>query len=84
MGPNDTSEHARVAQIEALRALSNRERGALAMRLSDNAIALSRRAIRRANPLWSDFDVQVEWARLHYGPEIAAMIARWVERQPVE
>lgn len=81
MEPNDTSDAARAAQLELLRRLTNAQRAALALRLSDNAIALSRRAIQRAHPDWSEFRVKREWARLHYGEEIAAMIDRWSERQ---
>lgn len=72
--PSDTSAAATEEQIRRLQAMSNSQRGALALRLSDRVIALSRRAIARAHPEWSDWEVKVEWARLHYGDELAAKL----------
>lgn len=84
MSPNDTSDAAREAQVALLAKMTNAQRGALTMRLSTQAIAMSRRAIRRQHPEWSDFEVKVYWARLHYGPEVGAMIDRWIEKQSSE
>ena len=77
--PNDTSDRARQQQIELLRTMTPGQRAALALRLTDNAIALSRRAIARAHPEWSELEVKIEWARIHYGPQISA----WIERRMV-
>jgi len=71
MSARDTSPAAHRAQIELLRQMTNSQRASLALRLSSEAIRLSRRAIQRVNPQWTDREVKIEWARIHYGEEIA-------------
>lgn len=81
MSIDDTTEDARRAQIALLKQLSNTERVAIALRLSSQAIARSRRAIQRQHPEWSEFEVKIHWARLHYGPEVSEMIDRWLAQR---
>lgn len=71
MLPDDRSKNARSQQIELLRQMTPGQRAALALRLTDEAIARSRRAIARVHPEWSDREVKIEWARIHYGEAVA-------------
>lgn len=39
--------------------------------LSAEVIEMSRRAIRKIHPDWSERDVLLEWAAVHYGRDLA-------------
>ena len=73
---SDTSPDALACQIELLRRASLSDRFKLTCDLTTAAIELSREAIRRANPTWSDTQVKLKWAELHYGKELANELGR--------
>jgi hypothetical protein len=69
-------------QVELMRLAGPRRRAALALRLSDQTIALARRAIARRHPEMSKQELRVEFVRIHYGQELASRLERWlVERR---
>ncbi len=76
----DTSPDAERVQIALLRKAGLRRRLRLALSLSDSAIKLSRRAIRRANPLLSEQEVRLRFVALHYGERMEKAVRRHLER----
>lgn len=77
----DTHPDAERVQIELLRAAGPARRLALARSLSRTTIELSRRAIARARGLTDEVEVALEWASLHYGPELAARVRAELARR---
>lgn len=67
----DTAPDAEEFQIDLFRRHSVARRLKLAFSLSDTVIALSRRAIRRANPGLSELEVRLRFVELHYGAPLA-------------
>lgn len=61
-----------------MRAVEPRARAALALRLSDETIALSRRAIERAFPELDTLHRQLKFVELHYGIELAQRLEVWL------
>ena len=58
-------------QIELIRRQSTGQRLARMRSLSAEVIEMSRRAIRKLHPDWSERDVLLEWAAVHYGRDLA-------------
>ena len=77
--PNDTSPEAAAYQLHLLRQKTPAERAQLAFRLSNEAIRLSKRAIREAHPDFTEDEVAVRFVRLHYGDELADGFQRHLE-----
>ena len=77
----DTDPGAHRIQVELLRKAGNARRAALALAWSQRVIELSRRAIRRRHPEWSERRVRLEFVALHYGPELAEQVRRYLERR---
>lgn len=75
----DTDLAAEAVQVEILRRLGPARRLALAMSLSSTVIALSRRAIATAHPSLSERERMIFWLRVHYGPELADRVARYLK-----
>ena len=73
---SDTSPDALAVQIELLRKATLSERFRLTCDLTTTAIELSRGAIRQAHPTWSELEVKLYWAELHYGKELADQVRR--------
>jgi len=73
---SDTSPDARAVQIELLRNASLSERFRLTCDLTETAIELSRAAIQEAHPDWSELEVKLYWAELHYGKDLADEVRR--------
>jgi hypothetical protein len=65
-------------QIELMRSAEPRARAALALRLSDETIALARRAIDRAYPELDARRRQLKFVELHYGVELARRLEAWL------
>ncbi len=61
-----------------MRRAGPKQRAALALRLSDEAFALARRAIERAHPELDKIGRDVEFVRVHYGVELAARLETWL------
>jgi hypothetical protein len=64
-----------------LRAAGLTGRFAAAQALTVNVVSLSRRAIRKRHPSWSEADVLLEFVRLHYGRELADAVRSHLERR---
>ena len=79
----DTHPAMEQRQIELLRAASVAQRTELALSLSAEVITLARRAIRRVHPQWTDRQVDLEFVALHYGPELAARLAKCMTGETV-
>lgn len=80
-GLSDTP--ARILQLQAdlLRRAGPRRRAAIALAMTTAAIKLSRQAIARAHPEWSELDVKLMWAEIHYGKELADRVRAYIARQ---
>lgn len=68
---NDTSLKAEQVQINLLRAAGVARRIGLVRSVSGSVIDMSRRAIARNHPEWSEVEVKVEFVKLNYGEAIA-------------
>lgn len=78
---SDTPPHVEEIQIALLREAGNAGRAALMSRLSVAAINLSRRAIERAHPEWSEQEVGLEFVALNYGEDLARRVRACLARQ---
>lgn len=65
-------------QIDLLRRAGPVRRAALAAEMTTVAVASSRRAIRRLHPDWSEQEINLEWARVHYGEALAARVRAYL------
>lgn len=68
---SDTPPDIEQLQIELLRQKTVTERMALAGNLTHFVIQLSRQAIARQHPEWTQRQVDLEWVEIHYGRELA-------------
>ncbi|MDZ7616216.1 MAG: hypothetical protein U1E05_04380 [Patescibacteria group bacterium] len=68
---SDTPPEIEQLQIELLRQKTVTERMALAGNLTHFVIQLSRQAIARQHPEWTQRQVDLEWVAVHYGRELA-------------
>jgi hypothetical protein len=78
---HDTSPEADAVVIEALRRMSPAERVAKAMDLSAFTARLSKRAIAKAHPEWTQQEREAFFVELHYGKELADDYRRYLESQ---
>ena len=79
--PSPEQASARAVQIELLRRATPGRRFALARSLSSSTMQLARDAIRRRHPTWSDREVMLEFARVHYGADLAERVRGYLERR---
>jgi hypothetical protein len=76
---NDTDPRAAAFQIELLRRAGCKGRAAMAARLTDEMIRLSRRALSELSQGRIDeMEVKLRWAELHYGVELASRIRAYL------
>lgn len=68
-------------QADLMRGAAPRERAALALRLSSQVIALSRRAIDRSFSDLSDAERRLKFVELQYGPELAQRLRVWLHER---
>jgi hypothetical protein len=71
----DTDADADRVQLDLLRAASPAQRAGLAVALTSNAVAASRRALERASPDATEEEIGLRFVELNYGPELAAAVA---------
>lgn len=76
--PSDTDPETEAKQIELLRSLSEAERFAKTCALTDTLRALSRRAIKRANPGLSQRELDLKFVAVHYGEELATRLGKYL------
>jgi hypothetical protein len=74
----DTSSDADAIQIQLLRKATPCQRVAKVRSLSGTVIRLSRRAINRAHPEYSDRDVKLEFVSISYGKTLAEKLRRFL------
>ena len=79
---SDTRPEAEAVQLALLRRASPGRRLSLALSLSESVGALSRRAIRRANPAFTDREVGLRFVALHYGERLAEAVRAELTRRP--
>lgn len=77
----DTHPQAEKVQIMLLRQASMAERFALMASLSETSIQLSRRAIQRANPTYSELEVNLAFVAYHYGEDLAERVRQYLEQR---
>ena len=77
----DTAPQAEKVQIELIRESSVSRRISTLRSLSQTAMHLSRRAIRRANPSMSERDVDIAFVENHYGQDLAEELRLYLERR---
>ena len=65
-------------QVELMRRAGPQQRSALALRLSDETIALARRAIARSRPGLDEEQRGIEFVRVQYGADLASRLERWL------
>lgn len=70
----DTDPHADRVQLGLLRAAGEARRAAACLALSDDVLAMSRRALRERMAGASEREVLLRWAALAYGEELAARV----------
>ena len=68
---SDTHPDAERVQIELLRRKTPAERLAMARRLSELVVRMSREAIARGHPDWTPRQVNLAWMEISYGRELA-------------
>ena len=76
---NDTHPSAARVQLELLRAAGVTKRAALALSLSHAVVEMSRRALRERMPGASEREVLLRWVSLHYGQDLGARVAAYVD-----
>jgi hypothetical protein len=79
--PVPEDRRARAVQLDLLRRAGPARRFALARSLSATTIALSRAAIHRRHPDWSDREVLMEFVRVHYGADLADRLRAYLSRR---
>ncbi len=76
---NDTDPRAAAVQLELLRQAGPERRAAIAGRLSDEVIRLSRRALReQSSPDVDELEVKLRWVELHYGADLAPRVRAYL------
>ena len=71
---SDTPPDIERLQIELLQQKTVAERAALAGNLTHFVIQLSRQAIARQHPEWTQRQVDLKWVELHYGRDLAESV----------
>jgi hypothetical protein len=77
----DTFPQAEKVQIELIRESSVAKRISRVRSLSQTAVYLSRRAIRRAKPFLTEREVDLAFVANHYGENLAERLALYLERK---
>ncbi len=76
---SDTHPDAERVQIELLRRKTPAERLAMARRLSDLVVRMSRQAIARQHPDWTPQQVNLAWMEISYGRELADQVRNYLD-----
>lgn len=79
---SDTSSAAEAVQLELIRHMQPSQRLAKALSLSCEVIRLSKAAIRRRYPEWSEDEVRIKFIEMHYGVELAKSVRAWRAGMP--
>lgn len=77
----DTALEVEKVQIELIRKSSIAKRISVVGSLSQTVRYLSRRSIQRANPSFSEREVDIAFVALHYGEELAENLRLYMENE---
>lgn len=80
---NDTHPSAEAVQLELLRGAGAAARAAIALRLSDDVVRRSRRALAAQMPGASALEVKLRWVELWYGGDLADRVRRCLRERGV-
>ncbi len=75
---SDTHPEIQRKQIELLRQAGPLRRSTLALTLTDDVIRLSRSAIQKQHPDWSEQEVKLFWVEVHYGKDLADRVRKYL------
>jgi hypothetical protein len=76
---NDTDPRAAAVQVDLLRRAGLERRAAIASRLSDEVVRLSRRALRERSPAGiGEVELRLCWVELHYGADLGARVRAYL------
>jgi hypothetical protein len=75
---NDTHPAAAKVQLELLRRAGATRRAEIALRLSDDVVGRSRRALAASLPGATELEVKLRWVELWYGAELAERIRAYL------
>ena len=78
---SDTHPDAEKVMIELLRKATVAQRVARAFSMSAMVKDLSMRAIAKANPEYSEQEVKLKWAELHYGKDLADRVREYIREK---
>lgn len=79
---DDTSREAQRVQLQLLRAASPTRRLQLALSLSQTTRDLALAALRRRHPDFSEREIRLRFAEVHYGKELAERVRACLDRMP--
>ena len=80
---NDTSPEAKQVQLELIRRMSPSDRLQKTLDLSCELIRMSKAAIRRRYPEFTEDDVRIKFIELNYGNELAEKVKAWRQGEAV-
>ena len=77
----DTHPRMEELQVSLIRSASTARRISSVRSLSESAIRLSRRAIKRANPDLSEKELNLKFVSYHYGENLADLLHEYMEKR---
>ena len=78
---SDTRKHIQRLQIERSRKSNPAEKITQVREMTDFVVRLSRRAIARANPGFSQEEVNLRWVEINYGPQLASELRDYLRHR---
>ncbi len=78
---SDTHPHAEKVMIELLRKATVSQRVSRAFSMSAMVKDLSMRAVAKANPEYTQQEVKLKWAELHYGKDLADRVREYIKNK---
>ena len=78
---SDTHPRMEELQVLLIRSASTARRISSVRSLSESAIRLSRRAIKRANPDLSEKELNLKFVSYHYGENLADLLHEYMEKR---
>lgn len=78
---SDTHPQVEKVMIELLRKATVAQRVARAFSMSAVVKELSMRAVAKANPEYTEQEVKLKWAELHYGKDLADRVREYIREK---
>jgi len=79
---SDTDKRIQRLQLERANQATPAEKIAQVRRMTDRVVRLSRRAIARANPTFSEEEIGLRWVEIHYGRRLASELREYLKQRP--